>query len=197
MTWWQSGASWSPQFRISDDGRALTRGQLLLRSTTSPCCRSIWPRLWGRDGGCLGSIHTKSKQVTGDSWRGPRTRRRPDVCVCSGLLHFAAHKLQFVHLSDTLQPPSKHVDHLTVYDTTSYTNYFIDVAGHGGACTVTANRRRHDLSAAFTRTNLRLPRLKEESRRKPFANTYRVFWGRGKSRAMGDTNRLRGNVSIT
>lgn len=66
--------------------------------------------------------------------------------------------------------------HLTVRGRTFYTNYFRDVAGHGGACTVTANQRRHDLSAAFTRTNLRLPRLKKESRLKHFANTYRVWW---------------------
>lgn len=44
--------------------------------------------------------------------------------------------------------------------TTFCTNYPIDVAGHGGACTVTANQHRHDLSAAFSRTNLRLPCLR-------------------------------------
>lgn len=77
--------------------------------------------------------------------------------------------------------------HPTVSDATFYTNYFIDVAGHGGACAVTANQHRHDLSAAFTRTNLRLPRFKEGARLKHFVNTHRF---RGKNRAVDDRNGL-------
>lgn len=53
---------------------------------------------------------------------------------------------------------------------------------------VTANQHRHDLSAAFTHTNLRLACFKKGARLQHFANTYRVRGGG--SLAMGDKSRL-------
>lgn len=42
---------------------------------------------------------------------------------------------------------------------------------------VTANQHRHDLSAAFTRTNLQLACFKKGARLQHFTNTYRVRGG--------------------